>query len=63
MNNDVKGTSPASIGDGEIVLIGTDHYKRVGDKLINLNNSNDVRDINGGSLLDVMIEGLNILKG
>ena len=60
MNEDKPNTS---VTEGEIVLIGTDHYKRVGDKLVNMNNPNDVRSIGEGGLLGSMLEHLDIMKG
>ena len=53
-----------NIKEGETVMIGTNHYRRVGNKLVNLNDSNDVVSINnGGSLVDVMLEKLNVMNG
>ena len=56
--------SVTDVGDGEIVLIGTVHYKRVGNQLVNVNNPNDTRQMGeGNSLLGTMLETLDILKG
>jgi hypothetical protein len=52
------------IKEGETVMIGTNHYKRIGEKLVNLNNSNDTIDVkSGASLVNIMLEKLNILNG
>jgi hypothetical protein len=57
--NDTTG-----IKEGETVMIGTDHFKRVGDKLVNLNNSSDTIDVSkNNSLVDIMLEKLNIVNG
>jgi hypothetical protein len=52
------------IKEGETVMIGTNHYKRVGTKLVNLNNSADTIDVtSNSSLVDIMLEKLNIVNG
>lgn len=64
MSDNSQISSATEVGEGEIVLIGTVHYKRVGNQLVNVNNPNDTRQMGeGNSLLGTMLETLDILKG
>ena len=63
-NGNINMNSATCVSEGELVLIGTDHYKRVGNQLVNVNNPNDTRQMGeGDSLLGTMLETLDILKG
>lgn len=52
------------IAEGEEVMINTNRYKRIGDKLVNVVDSNDTIKLSGGeSMMGMMIEQLNIING
>jgi len=51
------------IQEGETVLLGTDHYKCIGGKLVNMSNPDDVREIGEGGLVGMMLERLGHING
>jgi len=56
--------SATSIVEGETVLINSNHYKRIGTKLVNVSNPNDTIDIDeNASMASVMLQRLGFIGG